>query len=134
MVNNPLYRLLDLDMGADRLAGTVTTVDFAEHALTSELVEGELIHAIGSSRDDLPLRDRYLPSVESVFALAERACVSGPVSLLAVARRRADGQRDYVMFAQECSGAVLNLAGKLAVVPKGFHQPPASLPTRPSSR
>jgi hypothetical protein len=35
MVNSPLYRLLDVDIAAGKLAGTLTTVEFAEHALTT---------------------------------------------------------------------------------------------------
>jgi transcriptional regulator with XRE-family HTH domain len=124
MVNNPLYRLLDLELGHGRLDATVTTLDFAEHALTTELIEGELLGAIGASDTSrLPLRDVYLPSLDSVLALRDRACVGGAVSLFAAARRRPDGQRDYVIFVQERSSTVLNLAGKMAVVPKGFHQP-----------
>jgi hypothetical protein len=123
MVNNPLYRLLDIDMAGGQLGATLTTVEFAEHALTTELIEGELLGAIGASSTSVPLRDAYLPSIESAFSLHDRACVGGAVSLLAAARRRSDGVRDYVMFVQERSGTVLNLAGKLAVVPKGFHQP-----------
>jgi hypothetical protein len=123
MVNNPLYRLLDVDMAGGRMAATLTTVEFAEHAMTTELIEGELLGAIGAGTTSVPLRDAYLPSIESAFALHERACVGGAVSLFAAARRRSDGAHDYVMFVQERSRTVLNLTGKLAVVPKGFHQP-----------
>ncbi len=123
MFNNPLYRLLDIDLGAGKLTATLTTVEFAEHALTTELIEGELLSAIGTPFVSVPLRDSYLPSIASVFALQDRPCVGGAVSVLAIARRRSDGRRDYVMFVQERSGTVLNLAGKLAVIPKGFHQP-----------
>jgi hypothetical protein len=49
--------------------------------------------------------------------------VGGAVSLFAAARRRPKRRSDYVMFVQERSSTVLNLAGKLAVLPKGFHQP-----------
>jgi transcriptional regulator with XRE-family HTH domain len=123
MVNNPLYRLLAVDLAAGQLAATITTVEFAEHALTTELIEGELLGAVTASNVIVPLRDIYIPSIDSVFALRDRACVGGAVSLFAAARRRPGGGRDYVMFMQERSGTVLNLAGKLAVVPKGFHQP-----------
>jgi len=122
MVNNPLYQLLDVDVGPGRLSAAFTTVEFADHALTTELIEGELIAAIGQSRDHLPLRDAYLPTIDATFDLHHRACVGGVVSLLAIARRR-DEVRDYVLFTQERSSTVLNLAGKLATIPKGFHQP-----------
>jgi len=122
MVNNPLYQLLDVDVAPGELSATFTTVEFADHALTTELIEGELIAAIGQSRDELPLRDAYLPTIGATFELGQRACVGGVVSLLAIARRRGD-VRDYVLFTQERSSTVLNLAGKLATIPKGFHQP-----------
>jgi hypothetical protein len=41
---------------------------------------------------------------------------------LAIARRRGE-VRDYVLFTHERSSTVPNLAGKLATIPKGFHQP-----------
>ena len=45
MINNPLYQLVDVELAGGRLAGTVTLVDFADHALTTELMEGELLDA-----------------------------------------------------------------------------------------
>jgi transcriptional regulator with XRE-family HTH domain len=123
MMNNPLYRLLSVDIDGGRLGAEFSTAEFAEHAMTSELIEGELIDSLSAGHEDRPLRDLYLPTIGSAFELAGRTCVGGAVSLLAVARNRPDGQRDYVLLAQERSAVVLNLAGKLAVVPKGFHQP-----------
>jgi transcriptional regulator with XRE-family HTH domain len=122
MVNNPLYQLLDVDLAASSLSATFTTVEFADHALTTELIEGELIAATAQSRDSLSLRDAYLPTIEAAFDLGRRACIGGVVSLLAIARRQGDLQ-DYVLFTQERSSTVMNLAGKLATIPKGFHQP-----------
>jgi transcriptional regulator with XRE-family HTH domain len=122
MVNNPLYQLLDVELGGGALSATFTTVPFADHALTTELTEGELLAAVAAMRDNLPLRDAYLPSIDTALALGGRACVGGTVSVLAIARQRA-GVRDYVLFTQERSATVLNLAGRLAVLPKGFHQP-----------
>jgi hypothetical protein len=118
----PWRELLEVDVAPGELSATFTTVEFADHALTTELIEGELIAAIGQSRDELPLRHAYLPTVAATFELGRRACVGGVVSLLAIARRRGD-VRDYVLFTQERSSTVLNLAGKLATIPKGFHQP-----------
>jgi hypothetical protein len=120
MVNNPLYRLLEVELGGGQLSATVTTVPFAHHALTTELMEGELLDTIAAGGGPLPLRDVFLPSIDDAFNLAGRACVGGAASVLAVARRE---YGDYVLLTQERSKSVLNTAGKLAVIPKAFHQP-----------
>jgi transcriptional regulator with XRE-family HTH domain len=122
VVNNPLYRLLDVDLDTGALSATFTAIDFADHVLTTELMEEELISAAASSTNALPLRDAYLPDTQAAFALGDRACIGGTASLLAVARRRG-ADRDYVLFTQERSPNVINRAGRLAVIPKGFHQP-----------
>jgi hypothetical protein len=50
--------------------------------------------------------------------------VGGPVALLAIARPARGGRpADYALLIQERSSRVLNVAGKLAVIPKAFHQP-----------
>lgn len=46
MMNNPLYRLLDVDVGPQRLAVTVALADFAGYALTADLLEPELVDAL----------------------------------------------------------------------------------------
>jgi hypothetical protein len=122
MVNNPLYRLLDFELSAGQLVSTVTTVEFAHHALTTELMEGEVLDAVAGA-GPLPLRDLFLPTVASVFGLTNRICVGGAASVLAVARSRQHGRRDYVILTQERSRTVVNTTGKLAVIPKAFHQP-----------
>jgi hypothetical protein len=124
MVNNPLYRLLDVELTSRGLAATVTTVDFAQHAMTTELMEGELIDAVNVTGRQLPLREAFLPDVRSAFDLDNRACVGGAAALLAIARgSQHGGRRDYVLLTQERSKSVLNTAGKVAVIPKAFHQP-----------
>jgi hypothetical protein len=124
MVNNPLYRLLDIEFTDDRLAATFTTVAFAQHAMTTELMEGELIDAATTPAGQLPLREAFLPDLRSTFDLGSRACVGGAAALLAVARSsQHSGRRDYLMLTQERSKSVLNTAGKVAVIPKAFHQP-----------
>jgi hypothetical protein len=85
-------------------------------------MEGELIGAVSSSSDALPVRDLHLPTTGTAFALRDRACIGGTVSLLAIARRNGT-DRDYVLFTQERSPHVIDQTGRLAVIPKGFHQP-----------
>jgi hypothetical protein len=53
-----LYRLLEVDLSANRLDATVTTIEFARHALTTELMEGELLDAVAAGGGPLPCGTR----------------------------------------------------------------------------
>ena len=110
---------------------------FADYALTMDLLESELVNALAEQdamgaaatrwrRPALPLRDAYLPSVLHALDVERRVCAGGPVALLAAARPGgAAGRRqaDYALLVQERSPRVLNAVGRLAVIPKAFHQP-----------
>ncbi|UKD59641.1 transcriptional regulator [Amycolatopsis sp. FU40] len=126
LVNSPLYRALALDIAEHQLAGSFGTTHFVHYALTLDLLEGELVDAIIAGGPlKLPLRDRYLPNLASVLDVGTRLCAGGALALTAIARP-ADpfrGEADYVLLVQERSGNVLNAARRLAVIPKGFHQP-----------
>jgi hypothetical protein len=129
LTNAPIYRLLGLDARQGSIGGTVGLASFVEYALTMDLLEGELLDAIVSDVAPRPgslrLRDRYLPDLDVLFDVSSRLCAGGVVSLCAIARP-ADpyrGGADYVLLVQERSGHVLNAAGQLAVIPKGFHKP-----------
>jgi transcriptional regulator with XRE-family HTH domain len=150
LVNSLLYRLLEIEVGQHRLEGIVTLADFAGYALTMDLLETELVNALAATAPEqvsminpgattgLPLRDAYLPTAAAALALDERLCVGGPVALLAAARggtSRWRSEPDYVLLIQERSARVLNATGRLAVVPKAFHEPivEAGLETRLSA-
>lgn len=129
LTDSSIYRLLSLDLRPGVLGGAVGLASFVEYALTMDLLEGELLDAIACdvapSLGSLPLRDRYLPDSGSVLDMSSRLCAGGVVALCAIARP-ADtyrGLADYVLLVQERSGHVLNAAGQLAVIPKGFHEP-----------
>jgi transcriptional regulator with XRE-family HTH domain len=129
LTNAPIYRLLDLDARQGSIGGTVELASFVEYALTMDLLEGELLDAIvggvASSQGALTLRDRYLPDLDVLLDTSNRLCAGGVLALCAIARP-ADpyrGEADYVLLVQERSGHVLNAAGQLAVIPKGFHKP-----------
>ncbi len=129
LVDMPLYRLLDVDVTSGSISGTVGISRFIEYAVTMDLLEGELIDALATGTaggpGSMPLRDRYLPGLNSVVDTSHRLCAGGPLALCAIARP-ADpfrGEADYVLLVQERSGNVLNAARRLAVIPKGFHQP-----------
>jgi DNA-binding XRE family transcriptional regulator len=129
LTDSPIYRLLSLDLRSGSLSGAVGLASFVEYALTMDLLEGELLDALACGvtpgAGSLPLRDRYLPDSGSVLDMSGRLCAGGVVALCAIARP-ADtyhGVADYVLLIQERSGQVLNAAGQLAVIPKGFHEP-----------
>ncbi|GGU15036.1 transcriptional regulator [Lentzea flava] len=126
-INMPLYRLLSADMGPQSIGGTVGVTSFAEYIVTMDLLEGELVDALTSGTETctLPLRDRYLPDLDAVLDVGGRLTAGGTLALCAFARP-ADpfrGPADYVLLVQERSGHVINAARRLAVIPKGFHQP-----------
>lgn len=128
LVDMPLYRLLTVDASKGQVGGTVGVVSFVEYALTIDLLEGELIDAISAGLalrpGVLPLRERYLPDTSSVLDMSSRLCAGGVLALCAIARPASHHTAaDYLLIVQERSGHVLNAARKLAVIPKGFHQP-----------
>ena len=91
------------------------------------MLEAELGDALAAGEPTgpgrLPLRDRYLPDLPAVLAVAGRVCAGGPPALLA---RPAGGGRprpDFLLLVQERSSRVLNAAQRLAVIPKSFHGP-----------
>ncbi len=131
LVNMPLYRLLDVEIRKGHIAGTVGTAPFVQYALTMDLLESELIDAVADgsiATGSLPIRDSYLPNAESVLSMDRRLCVGGVLALCAIARPASShNQSDYLLIVQERSGHVLNAARKLAVIPKGFHQPLADI-------
>jgi hypothetical protein len=127
----PLYRLADLSIGRGEIGGSLAITRFAAYALTLDLLEGELADAIAAGvaprPGSLPLRDRYLHDLASVLDVAGRVSAGGALALCAFARAPSPyrGGTDYVLLVQERSGSVINAAGQLAVIPKGFHQPVA---------
>ncbi len=122
-----LYRLLEIGPET-AAAGSVGLALFVEYALTMDLLEGELLDAVAAGpigSESLVLRRRYLPDTASILDIRSRLCVGGVLALCAIARP-ADpyrGPADYALLVQERSDRVLNAAGRLAVIPKGFHQP-----------
>ncbi|EWC61256.1 hypothetical protein UO65_3443 [Actinokineospora spheciospongiae] len=128
ITDNPLYRLTNADITPGRINGTFGVAPFMEYALTLDLLEGELVDALAEGRPTtpgaLPLRDAHLPTSEAVHDLPNRLCAGGVLALTAIARP-ADhrGPADYLLLIQERSGHVINAARRLAVIPKGFHQP-----------
>ncbi|MDQ3406176.1 MAG: helix-turn-helix domain-containing protein [Actinomycetota bacterium] len=123
--NAPIYCLRDVDF-TEAITAKYTLAPFAEYALTMDLMERELGDAIELGKlGNLPLRDAYLPDMDSVFDLGGRLCAGGVVALCAIARP-ADterGPKDYMILVQERSEHVLNAPKRLAVIPKGFHGP-----------
>ncbi|WP_034286905.1 helix-turn-helix domain-containing protein [Amycolatopsis benzoatilytica] len=125
LTDSPIYRLTGADIREHQLRGTFGVSQFVHYALTADLLEGELVDAVAEGSTAMPLRDRYLPDLRSVLDVDDRLCAGGVLALTAIARP-ADpyrGDADYLLLVQERSGNVLNAARRLAVIPKGFHQP-----------
>lgn len=124
-----LYRLTGIDISPGKIGGTLGLSRFTSYALTLDLLEGELDDALTAGLPtvpgSLPLRDRYLPDVASVLDVSGRLCAGGALALCAFARPATyyRDRADYVLLVQERSGNVINAARRLAVIPKGFHQP-----------
>jgi len=129
LTESALYRLTDIDIARGKIGGTLGLSRFTSYALTLDLLEGELDDALTAGIDpvpgSLPLRDRYLPDVASVLDVGGRLCAGGALALCAFARPATfyRDRADYVLLVQERSGNVINAARRLAVIPKGFHQP-----------
>ncbi|WP_113699069.1 transcriptional regulator [Nonomuraea lactucae] len=130
IVNAPLYRMTNIDIGPGQINAGFAMSEFVHYALSMDLLERELLDAIVDRRPirpgTLPLRDHYLPDIDSITRPGERLCAGGPLALCAIARpgtRARQGRPDYVILVQERSGNVLNAAQKLAVIPKAFHEP-----------
>lgn len=125
----PLYQLLDIGVREGEIAGTVGVTRFVEYALTMDLLEGELVDALAgelpAQAGMLPIRDKYLPDLTSVVDVSQRLCSGGTLALTAITRPASPfrGPADYVLLVQERSGNVVNAVSRLAVIPKGFHQP-----------
>jgi len=124
LIDLPLYWLAELDVSGGKVAGRLGVTRFAHFGLTLDLLEGELLGAIANGTSALPLRDKYLPDMASVVDFSRRLCVGGVVAVCAIARPSGPhGDADYLMLAQRRSGHVVNAARRLAVIPRGFHQP-----------
>jgi hypothetical protein len=128
LVDTPLYWLQGIEIHKGAVGGALGLIPFVRYALTMDLLESELVDAIADGHSpapgSLPLRDRLMPTQASVINVSDRLCSGGALALCAIARP-ASGRRpsDYVLLVQERSGRVLNAARRLAVIPKGFHEP-----------
>ncbi len=123
-VDGQLYRMTGWETQPDGVRTSFTTGSFAQYALTVDLLEAETFGAVQGGGDALPLRDRLMPTVESVLKPGSRNCMGGALALTAFARP-AQGARpaDFALLIQERGAKVLNASGRLAVIPKCFHEP-----------
>ncbi|MQA12464.1 MAG: transcriptional regulator [Pseudonocardiaceae bacterium] len=129
LVDMPLYQLMGIEIRRGEIAGSVGVGHFVAYALTMDLLEGELVDALAADvpirHGELPLRDWHLPDIASALNVSGRVCAGGALALCAIARPASPerGEADYVLLVQERSSQVVNAARRLAVIPKGFHQP-----------
>lgn len=123
-VDQPTYRLLRCETGADGIRATFGLSTFAHYALSLDLLEAEANDALGREAAPLELRDQLLPTLDAVLDPSSRECVGGALALTAFARPSRGGRpADFLLLVQERSSRVVNGAGRVAVIPKCFHQP-----------
>ncbi|KRF35510.1 hypothetical protein [Terrabacter sp. Soil810] len=122
--DQPTYRLVDVEDESGGIRAQFAMTTFARYALTWDLLEAEVLTALAAGTSVLPLREQLLPTARAVLTPSARECVGGALALSAFARP-ASGNRpaDYVLLIQQRSSRVLNGAGRIAVIPKCFHQP-----------
>ena len=123
-VDAPVYRMVRRP-GEGGVVGAQFALDtFARYGLTWNLLEAEVCDLALGSRDNLALRELLLPSAAAVLDPASRICVGGAQALCAFARpTEGDAPADYLLLVQERSPQVVNATGRLAAIPKCFHQP-----------
>lgn len=123
-IDAPVYRLLTTHPAGDGVGATFGLDSFARYALSWDLLEAEAIDVVRGAGTELPLRDRLLPDIGAVLAPPSRICVGGAQALCAFARpARGSRPADYLLLVQSRSPLVVNAAGRLAAIPKCFHQP-----------
>ena len=67
----------------------------------------------------LPLRCAYLPTAKAFGEVGSRLCAGGIATLFA----HAVNDEEYLVLLQKRSQKVVNVPGRLSVVPRAFHQP-----------
>ncbi|WP_344257325.1 hypothetical protein [Terrabacter carboxydivorans] len=123
-VDQPTYRLLRCDTGAHGIRAAFGLSTFVRYGLTFDLLEAEAVGGVGSNAVRLELRDQLLPTLNTVLDPGSRECVGGALALTAFARPAQGGRpADFLLLVQERSSRVVNGAGRIAVIPKCFHQP-----------
>lgn len=140
MVDNPLYRV-QVALSRRRLQATVTLTDFADYALTMDLLETELVDALatadpgdgdGDGGEGATVGEgcRCATSISSPWpqpwpstivsvSVARSPCWPPPD----LARATASLSRTTSCWSRSAPARVLNVTGRLAVVPKAFHCP-----------
>ncbi|KJK11964.1 hypothetical protein UB45_10805 [Terrabacter sp. 28] len=124
LVDQPTYRLLSCEPRPDVIRAAFSLTSFTRYALSLDLLEAEALSAVAAGSDRMELRDQLLPGLASVFDPSGRECVGGSLALTALARpAQGDRPADFLLLLQERSGRVVNGTGRIAVIPKCFHQP-----------
>jgi hypothetical protein len=125
MVNKPLYRLANIELGETKLAADFALDTFANYALSYDLLASEVVDGVSRTRrrPRLPLRDRLLGSADVLSDISGRLCTGGLGCLFAMARPASWGHpADFLFVLQQRSRRVLNVPGSLSVIPRAFHQ------------
>lgn len=123
-IDAPTYLILTPPVAGEVVSSSFGIGSFARYALTWDLLEAEVADLSLGVTQHLTLRDALLPTVQATLETRSRICVGGAQALCAFARPEMRGMpADFLLLVQERSPRVVNATGRLAVIPKCFHQP-----------
>lgn len=128
----PIYRLINVEFGKNRLRASFAVDEFLRYRFTIGLLQDELIEGLISAEfdldkmfhpnsRDLPLRDETLPDGQSIIDFGSRMCAGGISTFFAIARPHPFN--DFAIPVQKRSSSVSDSQGLLSPIPRAFHQP-----------
>lgn len=130
--NDPIYRLVDIELTQDQIKASFARDEFFQYRLTIGALLDEALQAlidtefniervIAEKPNSLPMRQELLPGVCELADLKTRICAGGINVLFAMARGAP--YHDFAIPIQRRSRAVSDGQSRISVIPKAFHQP-----------
>lgn len=133
--NGAIFRLADLDLGADHLTARFSIDSFMRCGIVNGLLDRELRGTMAAVdqqalfedpvalaehlRPLMSLRAALMPDAASIDRFGTRLCAGGTLTLLALARPAP--YSDFALAMHRRSGEVVDGQGLLSVIPRAFH-------------
>jgi transcriptional regulator with XRE-family HTH domain len=128
--NDPIYRLVDVNITAQDIEVSFTLDEYLRYAFTTGMLPKELDEAIitadfnidnviARKRELLPLREELLPDSASLLDFQSRMCAGGVQVLFAMACP----DNNFFIPLQRRSEKVADKPGLMSLIPRAMHQP-----------